>query len=182
MLFKGKKNFLDAVAKYCPDTKVLYDRNSVVIIKVNSFTDCNRMFYVESIDWCIARSEGHWNDYVGKPNQSQYFIIDFDKINSNDRIERNNSLIGFTLSDGELMAAHARNDRNLLDSSEKSYSGYHPFEKILKEKGIYDFVIKQKMDGGQTDGKATKNDGMWFVWMLIGLILLAMCTLFFKGS
>ena len=182
MLKKGREHFLNSVAKFCPDTKVLYDKNNIVVIKVSSFDDCNRMFHIDSIDWCIARSKSHWNDYVGKPNQSQYFIIDFNDINSKDRTKYNQSLIGFTLVDESLMAAHARNDRNLLDSSEKVYSGYHPFEQILMEKGIYNFVIKQKMKGSPTDAKSTKNDGMWLVWMLIGLILLAMCTLLFKCS
>lgn len=176
MVLKSKENFLKHVNKLS-DTKILYNKDNIVIIEVKSFNDCNSMFCIDSVNWCIAHRKNHWDGYVGKPNQHQYFIIDFNDINSINKTKYNLSLIGFTLNDGELMAAHARNDKSLLDNISKYNSGHHPFEQILMEKGIYDFVIKHKMKGGPTDCNSSKNDGMWLIWMLIGLILLAMCTL-----
>ena len=75
-MFK-REEFLKYVNGYCPNTKVLYDRNNIVILKVDSYEDCHNLFDKKTIDWCIARSNTHWNDYVAKLYHKQYFIIDF---------------------------------------------------------------------------------------------------------
>jgi hypothetical protein len=182
MLFKGRENFLHELSVWCPDTEVLYCRNNIVIIKVNTFQDCNRLFYKDSIDWCIARSKGHWDDYVGAPGQEQYFIIDFNHIDSEDRHLYNNSLIGFTLKDGNLYAAHARNDRNLLDAHEKKNTGLHPFEEILKNKGIYKFVIKNKMKHIDKNDNSSSNKEMGIFWAFLVVIVLLMTSMLFRCS
>jgi hypothetical protein len=43
-------------------------------------------------------------------------------------------MIGFTTKCNEIVAAHARNDNNLINNHSNS------FENILNEKGIYNFV------------------------------------------
>jgi hypothetical protein len=177
MIFEGKEHFLKAIADSCKDTAVIYDKNNIVIIKVSSFSDCNRIFCHKTIKWCIANQEYHWNDYVGKAGHEQFFIIDFNKINETPGTKDYNlSLIGFTLKDGKLYAAHARNDDGLLDGLKKDKTGYHPFEMVLKNKGLYNFVIKRKMKGGDNE---SENNGIIAVILVIVLILLLMTYLAF---
>lgn len=177
-MFK-KEEFLKSVKDYCPNTKVLYDRNNIVLVQVESFADCHFLFDKKTIDWCIARSNSHWCDYVAKPFHKQYFIVDFNHINDeNHGTEYNRSLIGFTTKRGDLYAAHARNDANLLSESDKKYNGLHPFEKILKDKGLYDFVIKN----GFKDKPSLFDSGMWLFWLLVLGILLCMTSMFFRWN
>lgn len=178
MIFEGKEHFLKAIADSCKDTAVIYDKKNIVIIKVSSFSDCNRIFCHKTINWCIANNERHWNDYVGKAGHEQFFIIDFNKINETPGTKDYNlSLIGFTLKDGKLYAAHARNDNGLLDWLKKDETGgYHPFEMVLKNKGLYNFVIKRKMKGGDNE---SENSGIIAVILVIVLILLLMTYLAF---
>ena len=174
MIFEGKEHFLKAIANHCHKTKVIYDKNNIVIIKVNSFSDCNFIFCHSTINWCIANHECHWNDYVNKKGHKQFFIIDFNKVNGIPGTKDYNlSLIGFTIKDDKIYAAHARNDDGLLDRFKKDITGYHPFEEVLKDKGLYDFVIKRKMKNVENE----ENGGMVTVILCVVLILLLMTYL-----
>jgi hypothetical protein len=179
MIFEGREHFLKAIANYCPQTKVVYDKNNIVIIKVSSFEDCNRIFCHDTIKWCIAQNKAHWNSYVEKIGHKQYFIIDFNKMHEmRGSTDYNLSLIGFTLKGDKLYAAHARNDNNLLNGFIKDRTGYHPFENILKDKGLYDFVIKRKM---KSDVNETGNSGIVIVILIVALILSLMTYLAFTN-
>lgn len=168
MLFNGREHFLKALADLCPNTKVIYDKNNIFVINVNSFKDCNRIFARDTIHWCIANHECHWNEYVGGLGQKQFFIIDFNKINDiKDREEYNYSLIGFTLKNNKLYAAHARNDDNLL-------TGSGLFSQILKKKDLYNFIVKQKME--ENNGENTDN-GLIKVSVVVVIIILLMTLL-----
>ena len=130
-----------------PNTKIVYDYKGIVIIKVNRFEDCHTLFD-SCTSWCISHKKVHWDDYyIGR---EQYFILDFNKLNGDGGKETREAAIGFTIKrDNEginLYAAHDVLDYNLLDPYEKRTTGLHPFEKILKEKGVYSFVIKNKMN------------------------------------
>ena len=154
--------------------KLLYQSGKIYVIKVTSHDACKKLFDRDTIDWCIARSEKHWDDYVSHPGNKQYFIVDFNHVNTpKNSVGYNNAFIGFTINkDGEIYAAHARDDRNLLRL--EIVSGKREFESILQKKGLYDFVIKNKMKG-EEDGHA-----MLPVYFLVGSILLAMCSLLIK--
>jgi len=128
----NKDDFLKLVSGL-KHTSILYNKNNTVILQVFSFDDCNTLF-AKCSKWCIANSKHHWDDYV--ENQlfnSQFFIISF-----NDDVEDNLSLIGFTTSISKVLvkivAAHAKNDRNLLRERE--------FKRILQSMGI-DTVVKK---------------------------------------
>ena len=150
----NKDNFLQFV-KCLQNTKVLYDKNNIVIIRVKTYNDCKALFgNDETINWCIANSKFHWDEYIGDhPFAKQYFIIDFDHVNDSPMIkgygnrEYVYSMIGFTtkLLACNLVAAHARNDMCLLDT----YSGKELiFERVIKEKGIYKFIRNGFKDFG----------------------------------
>ena len=179
MIFEGKEHFLKEIANYCHNTNVIYDKNNIVIIKVNSFSDCNYIFCHKTINWCIANSECHWNSYVNKKGHEQFFIIDFNKVNGIPGTKDYNlSLIGFTTKNGKIYAAHARNDDGLLDGLKKDRTGYHPFEEVLKNKGLYDFVIKRKMKNEENGGDVLKMIAyMATVIICVALILLLMAYL-----
>ena len=163
--------------KYVNDTfgvKLLYHTNRVYLIKVTSHKVCKKLFDRKDIDWCIAQSEKHWDDYITHPGNKQYFIVDFNHANDlKGSAGYNNAFIGFTLNkEGEIYAAHARDDKNLLHYD--YFTGVRDFERILTEKGLYDFVIKNKMKNAE-DAYA-----MVPVYLLVGSILLAMCSLLIK--
>jgi hypothetical protein len=137
--YKNREEFL-ALVKTLKNTEVVYDKKNIVIVMVKTFSDCNTLFCSDTVNWCIANKKEYWDDYVNKPSRKQYFIIDFNdfkQIFSFTSIddERNNfSMIGFTTEGNEIVAAHARNDDNLINHYNNR------FENILKEKGIYNFV------------------------------------------
>jgi hypothetical protein len=133
MLYKGKDKFIEQV-KLTDGAKLIFEKNNVVLVRVTTFNACNRLFKKDSIKWCIAEDECHWKEYVEKePLRRQYFIVDFNKIHDVNTIERNEALIGFTLGFDKVIAAHAKDDGNVV---------YH-FNEILKEKGIYDEVYHE---------------------------------------
>lgn len=130
MLYKGKDKFIEQV-KLTDGAKLIFEKNNVVLVRVTTFNACKRLFKKEGIKWCIAKDECYWNEYVTKEElRRQYFIVDFNKIHDLNSIERNEAIIGFTLNFDKAIAAHAKDDGNVI---------YH-FNEILKEKGIYDEV------------------------------------------
>ena len=152
--------------------KIQYQKNSVYLVRVMTYKVCKRLFDRSTINWCIARSESHWNEYITKPENNQYFIVDFGNIDSPDSRKYNYSLIGFTINKkGDIYAAHARNDDNLL---ERNFRGVSKFETAIKEKGLYDYIIKNKMKDEQS------VCSMLLVYALVGAILLALCSLLIR--
>ena len=133
MLYKGKDKFIEQV-KLTNGAKLIFEKNNVVLVRVTTFNACKRLFKKEGIKWCIAEDECYWNEYVTKEAlRRQYFIVDFNKIHDLNSIERNEAIIGFTLNFDKAIAAHAKDDGNVI---------YH-FNEILKEKGIYDEVYHE---------------------------------------
>ena len=154
--------------------KILCRVGKVYLIRVKFHEDCKKLFDRKDIDWCIAQSEKHWDEYITHPGNKQYFIVDFSHTHDLKGSDGyNNAFIGFTLNKhGEIYAAHARDDKNLLHYD--YLTGVRDFEKILKEKDLYDFVIKNKMKN------AENTYAMAPVYFLVGSILLAMCSLLIK--
>jgi len=131
------------------DTTILYDHNNIVLIKIASFKDCNELFS-DWTWWCISKEARHWTSYCYGRNQ--YFLIDFNDLHSTNPTKLNRAAIGFTITDHNLLyAAHAKNDDNLLDLAVKRKKGLYTFESILKEKGLYEFVIEQNMNPKYAD-------------------------------
>lgn len=178
--------FLDIVNS-TRDIEIIYSKNKVYIIRVKSFKACNRLFCNEvtgcTVNWCIANHTHHWYDYVEHPDNYQYFIVDYNHINDEDRDSHNESLIGFTLDKhNNLYAAHARNDDNLLLTSSRTKE--YIFYDILKQKKLYDFVVKYNMSTEKMQEKLKeKKDRQASLvpfYIAVGLILLIMCTLFIR--
>lgn len=68
---------------------IIHDANTLLILKVN---DYESMKILGSSDWCIVKSENHWDNYVNDFTV-QYMLFDFTK----DRTEREHA-IGVTVS------------------------------------------------------------------------------------
>lgn len=151
----AKSKFDYTLGSFCEEVektdgiKVIYSFKGIVIANVTTFEACNKFFNTEDIRWCIAEQKSHFASYCLRKGNSQYFIIDFNNLNSDKSKERDYAMIGFTIKEiddtWQIYAAHSKSDINLLDSAVKSETNYHPFEIILKEKGLYNFVIKNKM-------------------------------------
>ena len=141
-MFYNKKEFLE-VMKGLSNSKILYDKDGIVILEVCTFEDCQELFgHWYEVRWCIANKECHWNSYIGeKPFSHQYFLLDFNNMYSNDSREANESFVGFTFVCGALTAAHAKNDADLMSNEQKA------FRQILRDKGVYDFVNNKLATG-----------------------------------
>ena len=184
-----RKDFLDAVSKL-ENTEVLYDKDGIVIVRIKSWHDCNVLFDRDSIHWCIARNESHWIDYVAKPFTKQYFIVDFNKINNENNFEEfDKALIGITVSAGEITFAHSRSDYDLISRFNKKAREWgkmiHLLEHILEEKGIYDFVIKDKFKTKKIKASNNGNEpslfGVWFVILVI-MFFMTLAALTFSSN
>jgi hypothetical protein len=168
-----EREFVDLV-KNLSGAKILKSDNKVYLLEVTKQYACGKLFNRKTIDWCIARSKSHWNDYITNPGNKQYFIVDFNNVNSNRANDYNNSFIGFTVNNkGDIYAAHARDDKNLLGYS--MINGDRLFEHCLKEKGLYKYVIEDKMK----DNVECQASMLPF-YFLVSSILLAMCSLLIK--
>ena len=170
-----EKEFVNIV-RFTPGVKIIHKIGRIYLLSVKYQSACASLFDIDTVYWCIARSEYQWKEYITNRGNKQYFIVDFNNINnyvSHD--EYNFSFIGFTVdNDGNIYAAHARNDKNLL--TERNTKGERLFERILKKKGLYDFVIND----GMKKKEKVEEASMIPVYFLIGAIILASLTLFIR--
>lgn len=168
-----ENEFVDLV-KSLYGARIIKSHNKVYLVEVTNQHACDKLFNRETIDWCIARSKSHWNEYITNPGNKQYFIVDFKNVDSNRTNDYNYSFIGFTVDKkGNIYAAHARNDKNLLGYT--MTNGDKLFEHCLKEKGLYQYVIKDKMKENVED-----RASMLPFYFLVSSILLAMCSLLIR--
>ncbi len=110
-----------------------------VIVELKSFDAC-RLLCAQT-NWCIARTQGHWDQYVGNENKftKQYAIFDYSLPPTNQ-----NSIIGATVNmKNSFDTAHVKNDsyidesavRKRLDKEENiALSGMTKEEKEQKER------------------------------------------------
>ena len=109
-----KSSLLDFIKKdkRCSKVKVVYDKDSIVVLEIPDFDSCNALCFGRAY-WCLTRDENTFNSYA-KTNSStkQFFYFDFSKD------ERCNvSHIGFTLDGTEFLYAHDADNNNLIDTS-----------------------------------------------------------------
>lgn len=88
---------------------IIHDANTMLILKVN---DYESMKVLGSTDWCIVKSENHWDNYVNDFTV-QYMIFDFTK----DRTEREHAIgvtvsVNFGTEPNKYTAMHWANDDN----------------------------------------------------------------------
>ena len=92
---------------------VLYDKDNIIMMKINNFKTSNTLCGGGRTQWCITREEGMWNRYAQRNDRtSQYFIWDFNH-------QENHELahIGFTVEKGNgIIYAHSTSNNNLLSS------------------------------------------------------------------
>jgi len=168
-----EREFVDLV-KSLYGARIIKSHNRVYLINVTRQSACDKLFNRDTINWCIARSKSHWDSYITTPGNNQYFIVDFNNVNSSYSRNYNHSFIGFTVNNkGDIYAAHARDDKNLLGYT--TTDGERLFERCLKEKGLYKYVIEDKMKDN-----VVSQASMFPFYFLISSILLAMCSLLIK--
>jgi hypothetical protein len=87
--------------------RVVYEKEGVVVIEVLSYV-ANKELNSHTIH-CIARSIGHWENYLRDFNR-QYYMYNFNLEETD-----NYSVIGMTMTpEGSFSAAHLKNDENCL--------------------------------------------------------------------
>lgn len=83
--------------------KILFDKYSIYIVKVDSFTVNQKLHGMTS--HCIVKDAGHWNYYY-EPDNTQYYILNFN-LDSSDPL----SVIGATVfTSGNFRAIHSKFD------------------------------------------------------------------------
>lgn len=123
-----KDSLLEFIKTKTKHTTLVYNVDDVVILKVDSYNDCNLLVGREGrTKWCFNNSEKKWNGYTKDLNRRQYFYFDFSLPESNDY-----SHIGITVDETNLITnAHStlNNDLTTLDNKKT-------VEDILTNKGV----------------------------------------------
>ncbi len=175
-MYYTEQEFVNLIAQL-GGAKIIYSKDGIYLIKVDDFYTCHKLFYKQTIHWCIAREQYHWDEYVKIPGNRQYFIVDFNHVEDAEQTtEGDRAFIGFTYDkNNKLYAAHSRSDRNLNNHHYYDDDYELDFNIILKKKHLYNFIVKRGMTAPQAtyDSEAS----MIPVYVLIITILLAMCTL-----
>jgi len=121
---KFMKKIDEVNTKFGPQNgaKIVYDKDGYLVIEVNSYIS-NRELNGHT-SHCIARSGSYWDSYLEDFNK-QYYVYNFN-LDPTD----NNSVIGMTIKpNGDLKAAHAKNDSNVLSSFKSKMREWDiPFE------------------------------------------------------
>lgn len=121
---KFMKKIDEVNTKFGPQNgaKIVYDKDGYLVIEVNSYIS-NRELNGHT-SHCIARSGSYWDSYLEDFNK-QYYVYNFN-LDPTD----NNSVIGMTIKpNGDLKAAHAKNDSNVLSSFKSKMKEWDiPFE------------------------------------------------------
>ena len=121
---KFMKKIDEVNTKFGPQNgaRISYDKDGYLVIEVNSYIS-NRELNGHT-SHCIARSGSYWDSYLEDFNK-QYYVYNFN-LDPTD----NNSVIGMTIKpNGELKAAHAKNDSNVLSSFKSKMKEWNiPFE------------------------------------------------------
>lgn len=90
----NKEDMLGFLATQCPNSEVVYDKDNIVIVQVNSFRDSQKLCGGGRTTWCLTREEQFFNRYTAENNNArQYFFFDFS-------LQENHELahVGFTYS------------------------------------------------------------------------------------
>lgn len=128
----NKEELLAFVAINTTDTEVFYDSGNIVILKVKTYRDSNKLCYGRT-NWCITNSDGQWKNYVTSHSRDQYFLFNFG-LPENDEC----AYIAFTVDDLlGITHAHSKTDKD-LKCSKMSYHG--------KSIGIYDALLEDGVD------------------------------------
>lgn len=94
------------------DADVVYEKDNIVMMKVNSFKASVSLCGGGRTTWCIARDSEMWNRYVSNyTKRSQYFIWNFALPEAHEL-----SHVGFTVEQGnDIIYAHSKGNYNLIN-------------------------------------------------------------------
>lgn len=87
---------------------IVFSEGNLLVLKINNFEQSK---YLGSSSWCISRDKHYFDSYTSD-KASQYFVYNFNK-DSKD----NESMIGITIKNNQVSAAHLKDDKRLSDES-----------------------------------------------------------------
>lgn len=90
---------------------IVLSEGNLLILKINDFVQSK---YLGSSSWCISRDKHYFDSYTSD-KASQYFVYNFNK-DSKD----NESMIGITIKNNQVSAAHLKDDKRLVDETLKN--------------------------------------------------------------
>lgn len=131
--------------------RIVSNKNKIVVLQVFDYETIK--YLCKATNWCISKNKSYWNNYirqVGKYNDAQFVIFNF-----NSHEDDLDSVIGITIRNGQISAAHDyRNhqlifDTPLADAAEFetmyiNYDALEPLGKILKKVNLCkNFFVEQ---------------------------------------
>lgn len=90
---------------------IVFSEGNLLILKINDFVQSK---YLGSSSWCISRDKHYFESYTSD-KADQYFVYNFSK-DSKD----NESIIGITIKNNQVSAAHLKDDKRLSDETLKN--------------------------------------------------------------
>ena len=94
----------------CKDVKVIYDKDSIVILEIPNFGASEALCGGGRTAWCLTRESSYFNQYAGKAENRQYFYFDFSKKENHELAH-----VGFTVNNkGGYCYAHSTNNNSMI--------------------------------------------------------------------
>lgn len=130
---------------------IVYNDNKVVALRVYDYETIK--YLCKATNWCISKNKSYWDNYIRQAsnhNDAQFVVFNFN-LHEDDF----NSIIGITIRNGQISAAHDyRNhplifDTPLVDTAEFetmyiNYESLEPLGKILKNVNLCkNFFVEQ---------------------------------------
>ena len=116
----NKESFLEYISNSSHvKADIVVDKGNFLILKINDYDTIKRL--TKSTNWCITKNKMYWNNYVGSigSNHQQYVIFDF-----NLKEDDEYSIVGFTVKDGMIFAAHSFTNQDINFFSEKKFNSF----------------------------------------------------------
>lgn len=153
------------------DVDVVYEKDNIVMMKVNTFKASVSLCGGGRTTWCISRDQEMWERYVSNnTRRSQYFIWNFSLPETHEL-----SHVGFTVEKGnDIIYAHSKGNYNLINSLNidgkkvsihevlKSYeipkSKFFVFGKTKYTWNLNSFIKFIKQEKFETEVCLTKNN------------------------
>lgn len=115
------------------DCNVIFNRNNVIVVEVNSFESSKKLGGNSRTSWCITRESKFFKQYViDVADTKQYFLFDFNKSDSDEL-----AYIGFTVTGNKgITYAHSKNNHNMVNEGISYKNDRVNIQKALKMSGV----------------------------------------------
>ena len=103
----NREDFLLYFQNNCPNSEICYDKDGIVIVRLDNFATAKKLCGGGRTGWCLTRESRYFNQYThDNNNASQFALFDFNRQEKNDLAH-----IGFTVNP-ERGITHAHSTRN----------------------------------------------------------------------